>query len=162
MRTIDPFFAPGLWGGLPKPPQSSMVTAGRLTGPLQRPAVTAEPGLAQSLAQAPLASLTGSVLGRRFHAWYGRSKRRTICSVFPVREAEPAKGLPDFAEGIVIAATRACGQLQALAVFVLGEGDERSARADEAVFAGASEWHVHLLAASETEREAVLRDLTGG
>ncbi len=156
MRTIDPFFAPGLWGGLPKPPQSPMMTAGRLTGPLQRPAVIAE----SSLAQAPLASLTGSVLGPRFHAWYGRSKRRTICSVFPVFEAEAAKGLPDFAEGIVIAATRRRGQLEALAVFTLGD-EEKSARMDEAVMAGASEWHIHLLAASETERQALLSDLAG-
>ncbi len=157
MRTIDPFLSPGLWGGAPMPPQSPTMTAGRLSSPLRRPAVIAQ----RVLAHAPLASLTGSVLGPRFHAWYGGSRRRTICSVFPVRESDAAMGLPDFAEGVVIAARRDGARLCAVTVFALGESEDRAARIDEAVRAGAMEWHVHLLAADATERRTLLRDLGG-
>jgi hypothetical protein len=111
------------------------------------------------IAHAPLASLTGSVLGPRFHAWYGRSRRRTICSVFPVLESEESKGLPDFADGIVIAAGREQSELHALAVFALNNTNDLSLRVDEAVSAGAMEWHIHLPAGDEEERRAVLRDL---
>ncbi len=155
MRTIDPFFAPGLWGGAPMPPQSPTMTAGRLSSPQRRSAV-----IAPLLSHAPLASLTGSVLGPRFHAWYGRSRRRTICSIYPVRDDE-AKGLPDFTEGIVIAAKRDGARLHALAVFALGEDEDRRAWVEEAISAGAMEWHVHLLAEDEEERLALLRDLGG-
>ncbi|WP_020175019.1 hypothetical protein [Methyloferula stellata] len=155
MRTIDPFFAPGLWGGAPMPPQSPTMTAGRLSSPQRRPAV-----IAPLLAHAPLASLTGSVLGPRFHAWYGRSRRRTICSVYLVRDDE-AKGLPDFADGIVIAARRDAAGLRALAVFALGDSEDRRAWVEEAISAGAMEWHVHLLAEDDKERRALLQDLGG-
>jgi hypothetical protein len=100
-------------------------------------------------------------LGPRFHAWYGRSGRRTICSVYPVREGEPGRGLPDFAWAIVIAAGRENGKLQSLGVFAFSEGEDKSASIDEAVSAGAVEWHVHLLAEDDKARCALLRDLKG-
>jgi len=108
---------------------------------------------------APLASLAGSVLGPRFHAWYGRSGRRTICSVYPVRKNEPGKGLPDFSWAIVIAAGQENGRLYSLAVFAFGENEDKSAYIDEAVSAGALEWHVHLLAQDQETRSALLKDL---
>jgi hypothetical protein len=148
------------------------MTAGRLSSPQRRPAVIARPSIASpsialpsialpSIAHAPLASLTGSVLGPRFHAWYGRSKRRTICSVYPVCDSGEAKGPPDFADGIVIAARRDGTWLSAIAVFELGDGEDRRRRIDEAISRGATEWHVHLLAVDGKERQALLRDLAG-
>jgi len=110
---------------------------------------------------APLASLAGSVLGPRFHAWYGRSGRRTICSVYPVRQDEPGRGLPDFTWAIVIAAGQRNGRLHSLAVFAFGESEDKSSRINEAVSAGALEWHVHLLAQDPKARAAVLQDLKG-
>jgi len=155
MRTIDPFLAPGLWGGAPMPPQSAL-TAGQFSSPPRRPAVIAP----SHTIGAPLASLAGSVLGPRFHAWYGRSGGRTICSVYPVREGEAGYGLPDFTWAIVIAAGRDRGRLHSVAVFAFGERDDKSAYAEKAITAGAVEWHVHLLAQDEPARFAVLRDLT--
>ncbi len=160
MRTIDPFLAPGLWGGAAMQLQSTM-TGGQCSSPRQRPAVTAPPPMG-----APLASLAGSVLGPRFHAWYGRSGRRTICSVYPVRRDEAGLGLPDFTWAIVIAASRDQGArdqgpLRSLAVFAFGEGEDKTTHAVKAVADGALEWHVHLLAQDELARYAVLQDLTG-
>jgi hypothetical protein len=157
MRTIDPFLSPGLWGGAPMPPQSPTMTAGRFPSPLRPPPVIAPP----LLVHAPLASLTSSVLGPRFHAWYGRSGRRKVCSVFPVLESQEAQGLPDFSEAIVIAARREPTGLYAIAVFALGEKEDRGALIEAALRAGAMEWHVHLLAADENERRALLEDLGG-
>ncbi len=156
MRTIDPFLAPGLWGGPATPPQSSL-TAGRSSSPPGRPAVIASSP--QDIDHAPLASLAGSVLGPRFHAWYGRSGRRTICSVYPVREDEPGRGLPDFTWAIVIAAGRENGKLYSVAVFAFVENEDKSSHLNEAVSAGALEWHVHLLAQDQKTRSFVLRDL---
>ncbi len=150
MRTIDPFLAPGLWGGLPKPPQSSMMAAGRFLSPPRRPAV---------IAHGALASLAGSALASRFYAWHGRAGHRYICSVFPVLESEDNKGLPDFPEAIVIAAGRNGARLRALAVFGPSDGVERSMCVDEAISAGAVEWHVHLPAGNDKDWSAVLRDL---
>ncbi len=158
MRTIDPFIAPGLWGGPSNPSQSSL-TAGQSSHPPRRPAVIAT--LPQNIDHAPLASLAGSVLGPRFHAWYGRSGRRTICSVYPVLEDQPGRGLPDFTCAIVIAAGRDNGRLSSLVVFAFGENEDKSASICEAISAGALEWHVHLLAQDSKARSALLQDLTG-
>jgi len=150
MRTIDPFLAPGLWGGLPKQPQSSMMAAGRFLSPPRRPAV---------IAHGALASLAGSTLEPRFYAWQGRAGRRYICSVFPVLEDEDNKGLPDFPGAIVIAAGRNGVRLRALTVFAPSDGAERTMCVDEAISGGAVEWHVHLPAGNDKDRSALLRDL---
>jgi hypothetical protein len=100
-------------------------------------------------------------LGPRFHAWYGRSGRRTICSVYPVLEAQAGRGLPDFTWAIVIAAGRENGKLYSLAVFAFGENEDKSSYIEEAVSDGALEWHVHLLAQDSKARFALLQDLKG-
>lgn len=154
MRTIDPFLAPGLWGGPPKPPQSPM-TAGRARPP-RRPAVIAA---LPEIAHAPLASLAGSVLGPRFHAWYGRSRRRYVCSVFAVGETDAMMGLPDFNRAAVIAAGRDGGQLHALHIFALDETKEQNKHVGTAVAAGAVEWHIYLPFGDDKELRDVLLDL---
>jgi hypothetical protein len=140
-----------------------MMTAGRSFSPPGSPAVIAQPFKPHGpSANAPVASLAGSVLAPRFHAWYGRSKRRTICSVYPVAKSEAGRGLPDFTAAIVIAVRRECGLLRSLTVFAFGDGEDKQVHVEEAVALGASEWHVHLLADSENARRAALRDLQAG
>ncbi len=152
MRTIDPFVAPGLWGGASKPSQP--LAAERASPPKRFAA-----GNAPIIPNAPLACLAGSVLGPRFHAWYGRSGKRTICSIYPVLGTDETKGLPDFTEGIVIAARRDHGRLCALSVFAIGETETPDRCVDTAIAAGASEWHIHLPAGDEQARRELLRDL---
>jgi hypothetical protein len=80
-----------------------------------------------------------------------------------VNADETGKGLPDFCWAIVIAARREQGRLHSLSVFAFGADEKRQDRVQdrvkEAVAAGTTEWHVHLLAQNEHERRAVLHDL---
>jgi hypothetical protein len=140
----------------PAPGQFGIATKEWFAGP-QSPSVAA--------ADAPLACLAGGALASRFHAWYGLSGRRYICSVFPVVEEAAAGGLPEFEAGIVIATAKdRRGQRRALAAFELswdGESVKHKGQIDAALKAGASEWHVHLLAESLAQRRASLADLAG-
>ncbi len=112
---------------------------------------------------AALESLAGCALAARFHAWHGSSGQRYVCSVFPVKAAEPDAGLPDFTEAVVIAA--ACegdGTRRLVALCQCETGANPYARESfivEALAAGASEWHVHLLASEVMQRRAAIADI---
>lgn len=112
----------------------------------------------------PLTCLSGGSLAKRFHAWSGRSGRRYICSVFPVKADEPEAGLPDFAGAIVIAVGIDADLRRPLAFFdFTGEASEtcdlRRTFLGEALAASAREWHVHLLATDPEHRQLVKADL---
>lgn len=115
-------------------------------------------------ANAPLDCLAGGALASRFRAWRGLSGRRYVCSVFPASCEGPLGGLPEFNAAVAIAvAADACGRRSRVSVFELCwrdgrfEGDPKCIR--DALEAGASEWHVHLLAASPQARRAAINDL---
>lgn len=112
---------------------------------------------------APLESLAGSALAARFHAWHGRSGRRYVCSVFPIKLAEPDFGLPDFGEGVVIAAAiKGDGTRALLSIWHYEAGAKPSVRNSfiaQALAAGAAEWHVHLLAAGGVQRRGLVADI---
>jgi hypothetical protein len=112
----------------------------------------------------PLTSLSGGSLAKRFHAWSGRSGRRYICSVFPVKADESEAGLPDFAGAIVIAVGIDADLRRPIAFFdSTGEASEtsdlRHQFLGEALAASAREWHVHLLATDPEHRQLVKADL---
>jgi len=125
--------------------------------------VTADgpPALTESPAGAPLASLAGGALARRFHSWRGTSGARYICSVF----AAPALDeLASYANAVVIGVgADAAGHLR---IVLIGESGQlpdvfwHGAFARAAHAAGAHEFHLHLLAESAEERRAVVTDLT--
>ena len=108
--------------------------------------------------EGPLRALQGQQLAGRFHGWRGASGQRHVCTVFATPEDAGA-----FAQAIVIAVARqASGACEAVMIgqtcavpgcFASGSFAAR-ARA-----LGASEWHVHLLAASKAARQAVIADL---
>jgi hypothetical protein len=112
---------------------------------------------------APLGSLAGGNLASRFHAWWGASGRRYVCSVFHVESSEVDFGLPDFAEAIVLAvASDADGHRRLLSLGHFEAATEAAARQQfvaAAIAAGATEWHIHLMTVDDEERRAVARDL---
>jgi hypothetical protein len=116
-------------------------------------------------ANAPLASLEGDVLARRFHVWSGRSGRRYICSVFAACRESAEAGLPDFADAIVIAvAMTAEGLRYPIAFFDCGDAcagylDRRQGFLAKALAHSVREWHVHLLATNPQHRRSVLADI---
>jgi hypothetical protein len=136
---------------------ASAVTDSLPTRTVERPVPAAD-----RRRNAALESLAGDALAARFHAWRGNSGQRYICSVFPVT-AEPDAGLPDFTEAVVIAA--ACeddGTRRLVALRQCERGANPYARESfiiEALAAGASEWHVHLLASEEMQRRAAIADI---
>jgi hypothetical protein len=109
-----------------------------------------------------LQSLAGGPLAGRFHAWRGGSGQRYVCSVFPVN-AEPDAGLPDFCDTVVIAATRTSDGLRRPVGLCQCEPGANSYAREcfiiEALAAGASEWHIHLLATEMKQRRAVIADI---
>ncbi len=114
---------------------------------------------------APLDCLAGAALGSRFHSWRGASGRRYICSLFPVRAGAELGGLPEFDEAIALAVSRdGEGRRRRIAVLDLSWRDGRFAgdlrAAGDAVSAGASEWHIHLLAGDACARQAAIADLS--
>jgi len=118
-------------------------------------------------ANAPLGCLSGGALASRFHAWHGRSGHRYVCSVYPVDRKDGPAGLPDLDGAVVIAVgLDPRRERLRLAIFEARWRDGRLALGREAIdaalAAGASEWHVHLLAASAEARRAAIRDLEGG
>jgi hypothetical protein len=114
---------------------------------------------------APLDCLAGAALGARFHSWRGASGRRYICSVFPVCAGAELGGLPEFDEAVALAVSRdGEGRRRRIAVLDLCWRDGRFAgdlrAAGDAVSAGASEWHIHLLAGDACARRAAIADLS--
>jgi hypothetical protein len=114
--------------------------------------------------EAPLGCLAGASLASRFHSWRGASGRRYICSVFPVRDDAELGGLPDFESAIALAVSRdGRGRRRRLAVLDLCWRDGRFAgdwqAAGDALGAGASEWHIHLLAEDGDARSAAIADI---
>jgi hypothetical protein len=114
---------------------------------------------------APLASLEGEALVRRFRTWNGRSGRRYICSVFAACREAPEAGLPDFVDAFVIAVgVTADGLRYPIAFFDYGDGSASHFDRRQGFLAGAlahsvQEWHVHLLATDPQHRHAVLADI---
>lgn len=116
-------------------------------------------------ANAPLDCLAGGALASRFHAWRGLSGRRYVCSVFPARRNLSWGGMPEFDDAVVLAvAADAWGARRRIAVFEFHSRRGRFCgdpdRVGAALEAGASEWHVHLLAERPWTRRAVIADLT--
>ncbi|MGO9673093.1 MAG: hypothetical protein ACLPSF_02810 [Methylocella sp.] len=113
---------------------------------------------------APLDCLAGAAFARHFHSWRGASGKRYICSVFPIRDDAELGGLPEFDQAIALAVS--CdgqGRRQKIAVLDLSWRDGRFAgdlrSAGEAISAGASEWHIHLLAGEGDARRAAIADI---
>jgi hypothetical protein len=106
-----------------------------------------------------LAGLTGSTLSDRFRSWRGRSGRRYIFSIF--RDWD---GGAEFREAVVVAAERGPdGGRRILLVDSTETFPElllQGRALAEARAQGANELHVHLLAASASERRAIVADLT--
>jgi hypothetical protein len=112
----------------------------------------------------PLNVSGGAAWAEHFHVWRGQSKKRYICSVFPVLPQERLGGLPEFSNGICISAIfdgvkgRSRVNMFEFAwhdgVFL---GDKRLVEA--ALAGGAREWHIHLLAVSARDKYALLEDL---
>ena len=123
---------------------------------------------------APLLCLAGDELAGRFHKWRARSGRAYVFSVFPARlralsgpacaePANPLAGLPEFESAVVFGVVRmAQGELRRLPAFEILWLDGRfrgdGGRAAAALRAGATEWHVHLLARDAAARRRVLDD----
>jgi hypothetical protein len=103
----------------------------------------------EAIPNAPLGSLAGGSLASRFHAWWGVSGQRYVCTVFQADLVEPDCGLPEFAEMIVLAVGYdSTGARKLLALCHMNDATDPSTRSRfvEANFeAGATEWHVHLL-----------------
>lgn len=101
----------------------------------------------------------GLSVALRLSAWRGRSGRRYVVGVHALREAD----LSDVTEAVLIAVRRE-GDGTACVVDVAAAGAlprERLASAWMAAVraCGATEMHVHRLAADEAERGAVIADL---
>lgn len=109
----------------------------------------------------PLASLAGTGLSDRFCYWRGRSGRRYVFSVYD--RADQAAHEADYTDAVVIEAQRSAdGSRRAVRVGYTGSlpGLSETAWRDNSQRA-ATETHVHLLAASNSERRALLFDLCG-
>jgi hypothetical protein len=107
----------------------------------------------------PLAALADASLAQRFRHWRGASGRRYIFSVY-----DPS-ACPSYDNAVLIAAARDDnGEARILFLTDTGALPEISlARAKEEVAAfGAAEFHIHLLAATRTERSALIEDLKPG
>ncbi len=135
-------------------------------GPRSKAASAVVPGVTSLNApgvNAPLVSLAGGSLASRFHAWFGASGQRYICSIFAADATKPDCGLPDFAEAIVLAVAREPeGERRLLALFCLESMSDDAARrqfVEDAWAAGATEWHIHLLSVDDDERHAVAEDI---
>lgn len=114
--------------------------------------------------QSPLKASDGEAWGSHFHVWLGRSTKRYVCSVFPLKADEPLGGLPEFSQGIALAVAHdrrggpICRSLFPFA-WVSGVYSGKKQPVEAAIVGGAREWHIHLLAQSVSERRAVLDDL---
>src|ERR1700751_4773293 len=104
-----------------------------------------------------LAALAGMTISSRFCSWVGLSGRRYVFSVYPALEC------PAFCDAVLLAAIRdMTGQRRAILVRDTGAFPESvlaDARRERRVFGPGLEFHLHLLAASPTERAATVADL---
>lgn len=121
---------------------------------------TAAPRVASLFAarHRPLACLDRTGLEGLFQSWLGASGRRYVCSVYSI-DAPPSF---DCARAIVAAVRMNADGASIAFVFHPGEAAENGDLrlwAQKARACGASEWHVHLLAASKEERDCAVRDL---
>ena len=89
----------------------------------------------------------GPALAQRFHVWRGTSGRRYVVSAYA------PSTMPDYRDVIALAVGRGRnGRLAILGAAVTGEDPL-------ALFPGAEEIHLHLLAQDPAARRAVLADL---
>jgi hypothetical protein len=104
-----------------------------------------------------LAALAGMPISSRFCSWVGLSGRRYVFSVYTALEC------PAFCDAVLLAAVRdMTGQRRAILVRNTGAFPEpvlADARREHRVFGPGLEFHLHLLAASPTERAAAVADL---
>ena len=103
-----------------------------------------------------LVALAGTPLASRFCSWRGVSGRRYVFSVYPASEC------PAFRNAVLLAALSDEAGRRRM-VFVCGTGafpEPIIARTERelSVFGGSLEFHLHLLASSPAERDAMLAD----
>lgn len=92
----------------------------------------------------------------RFHRWRGRSGQRYLAAVHAPEALEPSENSVVLLVAVDDGVRRICG---AIAFGLLdAHASRRLRRAAEA--SGAGEAHVHLLARSEADRAAMVRDLS--
>jgi hypothetical protein len=106
----------------------------------------------------PLACLARTGMENLFQSWLGASGRRYICSVYSVDEPPSF----DCARAIVAAVRKNAGEASIAFVFrpdTQSDGGDWRLWARKAGACGATEWHVHLLAGSQEERNFTLQDL---
>ena len=104
-----------------------------------------------------LKALAKSALTARFCSWRGRSGKRYVFSVY-----EPAR-CPAFCDAVLLAVTREpSGRRRVVAALDTGAFPEPvlgAAKGAHGAHVRALEFHLHLLAADRSEREAVRADL---
>ncbi len=110
-----------------------------------------------SIRGAGLAALAETTLASRFCSWEGLSGRRYIFSVYSPAEC------PAFCDAVLLVAARDReGRRQAVSVYDTGQFPEPvllEAKRALSPYAGALEFHLHLLAATPAERADVRADL---
>ena len=106
----------------------------------------------------PLACLREGVMASRFHAWHGRSGERYLATVYPIDPNDPADCLPDLGPAVLLAVARRGTARVIVDALVVERGSDWT-RAVTWMHPDADEWHVHLLAADRSARNAVLADL---
>ena len=109
-----------------------------------------------------LAALRVHPLRDGFHAWHGASGRRYVASIFPFDSSAKDAGLPAFESFVLIAATIEGARRRARRVEVIEWGSARHRAVAAAIAEGVEEWHVHLLGANRTDRDAIAADLRAG
>jgi hypothetical protein len=104
-----------------------------------------------------LVALADTPLASRFCSWAGLSGRRYIFSVYPWSEC------PAFCHAVLIAAVSdKFGRRRSVSIFDTGVFPEpvlMQAKRDLGSHNGRLEIHMHLLAPSAAQREAILKDL---
>ena len=130
---------------------------------MQLPTRAAPPAFTRPADQA-LTGLAGSDLSERFRSWRGVSGRRYIFSVFNEAASPGSASDSSFTDAVVIAASR--DRSGARRIVHIGATDGmpdllfRGRALAQARENGATEIHVHLLAATRAERRAIIEDLS--
>jgi hypothetical protein len=104
-----------------------------------------------------MAALAGTPLASRFWSWAGLSGRRYVFSVYP------ASACPAFCNAVMLAAVRdGAGRRRVVSVRDTGAFPEpvvARAKCELRAFGPGLEFHLHLLASSQAEREATVAGL---